>query len=102
MLPKAFPKEFTRKSFSVLRGGCDAPMLKADDTPDPTVAIIALSLSIALGIASRATRDKAPTTDGVAGLLISRSVTDVAPLPAVTETNKRGGQFLLCQAVPSR
>lgn len=69
--PKTFPTEFTPKLFSVLREGYNVTKLKADVTAGLTVAIVALPLSMALGIASGATPDKGLITAVVAGLLIS-------------------------------
>jgi SulP family sulfate permease len=71
MLRKTIPAEFTPKLFSVLREGYDRVRLRADVTAGLTVAIVALPLSMALGIASGATPDKGLITAVVAGLLIS-------------------------------
>ncbi|AUW60594.1 sodium-independent anion transporter (plasmid) [Sphingobium sp. SCG-1] len=71
MLPRAFPTEFTPKLISVLREGYNTARLRADMTAGLTVAIVALPLSMALGIASGATPDKGLITAVVAGLLIS-------------------------------
>jgi len=71
MLPRVFPIEFTPKLFSVLRQGYDGRRLRADIVAGLTVAIVALPLSMALGIASGATPDKGLITAVVAGLLIS-------------------------------
>lgn len=71
MLLKRFPVEFTPKLVSVLREGYGVARLRADVVAGLTVAIIALPLSMALGIASGATPDKGLVTAVVAGLLVS-------------------------------
>lgn len=71
MPPRAFPAEFTPKLLSVLRQGYDGSRLRADVMAGLTVAIVALPLSMALGIASGTTPDKGLITAVVAGLLIS-------------------------------
>ncbi|WP_076070768.1 SulP family inorganic anion transporter [Sphingomonas montana] len=71
MLFKRFPVEFTPKLFSVLREGYGMARLRADVVAGLTVAIVALPLSMALGIASGATPDKGLITAVVAGLLVS-------------------------------
>ena len=65
------PLAFTPKSLSVLKEGYDATKLRADILAGLTVAIVALPLSMALGIASGASPDKGLVTAVVAGLLIS-------------------------------
>jgi SulP family sulfate permease len=71
MMARVFPTEFTPKLFSVLCEGYDSARLRADVIAGLTVAIVALPLSMALGIASGATPDKGLITAVVAGLLIS-------------------------------
>lgn len=62
---------FTPKLLSVLRDGYDLATLRADAIAGLTVAIVALPLAMALGIASGASPDKGLITAVVAGLLIS-------------------------------
>lgn len=62
---------FTPKLASVLKEGYDFSKLRADAISGLTVAIIALPLAMALGIASGASPDKGLITAIVAGLLIS-------------------------------
>lgn len=62
---------FTPKLWSVLRDGYDAATFRADALAGLTVAIVALPLAMALGIASGASPDKGLITAVVAGLLIS-------------------------------
>ena len=62
---------FTPKLVSVLRQGYGAAQLRADLVAGLTVAIVALPLSMALGIASGASPDKGLVTAIVAGFLIS-------------------------------
>ncbi len=62
---------FTPKLVTVWREGYSAAHLKADILAGFTVAIVALPLAMALGIASGATPDKGLVTAVVAGLLIS-------------------------------
>ena len=71
MPSKGFPVEFTPKLFSVLREGYGIVRLRADVVAGLTVAIVALPLSMALGIASGVTPDKGLITAVVAGLLVS-------------------------------
>lgn len=67
----AFPAAFTPKFISVIREGYDRVRLRADVLAGLTVAIVALPLSMALGIASGASPDKGLITAVVAGLIIS-------------------------------
>lgn len=62
---------FVPKLVSVLREGYDLPRFRADAIAGLTVAIIALPLAMALGIASGASPDKGLITAVVAGFLIS-------------------------------
>ena len=62
---------FTPKLISVIREGYDGVRLRADVLAGLTVAIVALPLAMALGIASGASPDKGLVTAVVAGLLIS-------------------------------
>lgn len=66
-----FPVHFTPKLFSLLRQGYDLNTFKSDVLAGLTVAIVALPLSMALGIASGATPDKGLVTAVIAGFLIS-------------------------------
>ena len=65
------PPAFTPKLVSALREGYDLLRLRADATAGLTVAIVALPLAMALGIASGASPDKGLVTAVVAGFLIS-------------------------------
>ncbi len=65
------PTEFTPKLFSLLRQGYNLDTFKSDVMAGLTVAIIALPLSMALGIASGASPDKGLVTAVIAGFLIS-------------------------------
>ncbi|MCB1563331.1 MAG: sulfate permease [Alphaproteobacteria bacterium] len=65
------PTAFTPKLFSLLRQGYNLKTLKADMLAGLTVAIVALPLAMALGIASGASPDKGLVTAVVAGFLIS-------------------------------
>jgi len=65
------PPAFTPKLVSVLREGYDLLRFRADATAGLTVAIVALPLAMALGIASGASPDKGLVTAVVAGFLIS-------------------------------
>lgn len=65
------PAAFTPKLFTMIRNGYTAGMFKSDLIAGLTVAIVALPLAMALGIASGATPDKALVTAVVAGFLIS-------------------------------
>ena len=62
---------FVPKLFSVLREGYSGATLRADAVAGLTVAIVALPLAMALGIASGASPDKGLITAVVAGFLIS-------------------------------
>ena len=62
---------WTPKLVTVLQSGYGAAELRADALAGLTVAIVALPLSMALGIASGASPDKGLVTAIVAGLLIS-------------------------------
>jgi len=64
-------QRFTPKLVTVLREGYDAATLRADAIAGLTVAIVALPLAMALGIASGASPDKGLITAVVAGFLIS-------------------------------
>jgi len=65
------PPQFTPKLFSVLRQGYGFDTFKSDVLAGLTVAIVALPLSLALGIASGASPDKGLITAVIAGFLIS-------------------------------
>lgn len=65
------PTAFTPKLFSLLRQGYAWDTAKADILAGLTVAIVALPLAMALGIASGASPDKGLVTAVVAGFLIS-------------------------------
>ena len=65
------PTAFTPKLFSLLREGYAFDTAKADILAGLTVAIVALPLAMALGIASGASPDKGLVTAVVAGFLIS-------------------------------
>jgi len=65
------PIQFTPKLFTVLREGYGMAGLRADALAGLTVAIVALPLAMALGIASGASPDKGLVTAVVAGFLIS-------------------------------
>lgn len=62
---------FTPKLVTVLREGYSASTFRADAVAGLTVAIVALPLAMALGIASGASPDKGLITAVVAGFLIS-------------------------------
>lgn len=62
---------FTPKIISVLREGYDLPTFRADAIAGLTVAIVALPLAMALGIASGASPDKGLITAVIAGFIIS-------------------------------
>ncbi len=62
---------FTPKLLTVLREGYGWPQLRADAFAGLTVAIVALPLAMALGVASGASPDKGLVTAVVAGLFIS-------------------------------
>ncbi|HOO81743.1 MAG TPA: sulfate permease [Alphaproteobacteria bacterium] len=65
------PAHFTPKLFSLLRQGYNFDTFKSDVMAGLTVAIVALPLSMALGIASGASPDKGLITAVIAGFLIS-------------------------------
>lgn len=65
------PESFTPKLFTALRQGYTLTDLRADAIAGLTVAIVALPLAMALGIASGASPDKGLVTAVVAGFLIS-------------------------------
>ena len=65
------PTQFTPKLLTVLREGYDMARLRADALAGLTVAIVALPLAMALGIASGASPDKGLVTAVVAGFMIS-------------------------------
>jgi SulP family sulfate permease len=65
------PSEFLPKSFSLLRQGYSLGAFRADAVAGLTVAIVALPLAMALGIASGASPDKGLITAVIAGFLIS-------------------------------
>lgn len=65
------PGGFTPKLFTVLREGYGFDRFRADAFAGLTVAIVALPLAMALGVASGASPDKGLTTAIVAGLFIS-------------------------------
>ncbi len=62
---------FTPKLFTLLKNGYSKADLRADAVAGLTVAIVALPLAMALGIASGASPDKGLITAVVAGFLIS-------------------------------
>ena len=66
-----FWSHFTPKLISVLREGYDLSKFRADAVAGLTVAIVALPLAMALGIASGASPEKGLITAVVAGFLIS-------------------------------
>ncbi|MEQ1510094.1 MAG: SulP family inorganic anion transporter [Sphingopyxis sp.] len=72
-MPPTMPTraDFTPKLWTVLRQGYSLAHLRADAAAGLTVAIIALPLAMALGIASGASPDKGLITAIVAGFLIS-------------------------------
>ncbi len=65
------PDAFTPKLFTLLRQGYSWDKFKADILAGLTVAIVALPLAMALGIASGASPDKGLVTSVVAGFIIS-------------------------------
>jgi SulP family sulfate permease len=65
------PESFTPKLVTALREGYGRAQLRADAIAGLTVAIVALPLAMALGIASGASPDKGLVTAVVAGFLIS-------------------------------
>ena len=65
------PEAYTPKLLTVFREGYSAATFRADAIAGLTVAIVALPLAMALGIASGASPDKGLITAVVAGLLIS-------------------------------
>ncbi|MFC3051364.1 SulP family inorganic anion transporter [Kordiimonas pumila] len=64
-------QDFTPKLWTLLRGGYSMQNLRADFTAGLTVAVVALPLAMAIGIASGASPDKGLVTAIVAGFLIS-------------------------------
>lgn len=64
-------KAYTPKLVTALREGYSARIFRADGIAGLTVAIVALPLAMALGIASGASPDKGLITAIVAGCLIS-------------------------------
>ena len=71
MLAEARRAAFTPKLITVLREGYTAERFRRDAIAGLTVAIVALPLAMALGIASGASPDKGLVTSVVAGFLIS-------------------------------
>ena len=67
------PGSFTPKLFTVIREGYGHTKFRADALAGLTVAIVALPLAMALGVASGASPDKGLITAIVAGLVISLS-----------------------------
>lgn len=65
------PESFTPKLFTVIKEGYGHTKLRADALAGLTVAIVALPLAMALGVASGASPDKGLITAIVAGLVIS-------------------------------
>lgn len=65
------PEAFTPKLLTVVREGYRAPDLRADTIAGLTVAIVALPLAMALGIASGASPREGLVTAIIAGFLIS-------------------------------
>lgn len=65
------PDTFTPKLLSILRQGYDFQTFRADVIAGLTVAVVALPLAMALGIASGASPDKGLITAVIAGFLIS-------------------------------
>jgi SulP family sulfate permease len=70
MLPRV-PLGFTPKLYSTLRAGYRFADLRADIIAGLTVAVVALPLAMALGVASGASPDKGLITAVIAGVLIS-------------------------------
>ncbi|MCC6597761.1 MAG: sulfate permease [Alphaproteobacteria bacterium] len=68
---QAVPDQFTPKLFSVLKSGYCLRDFRMDVLAGLTVAIVALPLAMALGIASGASPDKGLITAVIAGFLIS-------------------------------
>ena len=66
-----FTADFTPKLFTLLRQGYSRKTLQSDLIAGLTVAIVALPLAMALGIASGASPDKGLITAIIAGFLIS-------------------------------
>lgn len=66
-----FPASFTPKFLTLLRDGYTRADFRADVVAGLTVAIVALPLAMALGVASGASPDKGLVTAIVAGFLIS-------------------------------
>ena len=65
------PETYTPKLLTVFREGYSVATFRADAIAGLTVAIVALPLAMALGIASGASPDKGLITAVVAGFLIS-------------------------------
>lgn len=63
------PTAYTPKLITTLREGYSARIFRADAIAGLTVAIVALPLAMALGIASGASPDKGLVTAVVAGFL---------------------------------
>ncbi len=70
-MPPSVNLGFTPKLFSTLRAGYGLALLRADMIAGLTVAVVALPLAMALGIASGASPDKGLITAVIAGFLIS-------------------------------
>ncbi len=64
-------QDFTPKLVTILRGGYTLHTLRRDAAAGLTVAIVALPLAMALGVASGASPDKGLVTAVIAGFLIS-------------------------------
>lgn len=64
-------QDFTPKLITILRGGYTLHTLRRDAAAGLTVAIVALPLAMALGVASGASPDKGLVTAVIAGFLIS-------------------------------
>jgi SulP family sulfate permease len=70
-MPPRIPLGFTPKLYSTLRAGYRFADVRADMVAGLTVAVVALPLAMALGIASGASPDKGLITAVIAGVLIS-------------------------------
>jgi SulP family sulfate permease len=70
-MPLSVNTGFTPKLFTILRSGYGIGDFKADVIAGLTVAVVALPLAMALGIASGASPDKGLITAVIAGILIS-------------------------------
>ena len=64
-------RDFEPKLVTILRGGYTTQALRRDAAAGLTVAIVALPLAMALGVASGASPDKGLVTAVIAGFLIS-------------------------------